>query len=79
MKDDVLVARHEPALGAATDVADHPELADRAPPFFGLEVLGEAAGGQVDLELVGVEGPGVERPGVVVARCEVVLDPGDGG
>jgi glycerophosphoryl diester phosphodiesterase len=28
-KDHVLVARHEPAIGATTDVADHPEFADR--------------------------------------------------
>ncbi len=28
-KDGVLVARHEPAIGATTDVADHPEFADR--------------------------------------------------
>lgn len=27
--DHVLVARHEPAIGATTDVADHPEFADR--------------------------------------------------
>jgi glycerophosphoryl diester phosphodiesterase len=28
-RDHVLVARHEPAIGATTDVADHPELAPR--------------------------------------------------
>ena len=28
-KDHVLVARHEPAIGATTDVADHPEFAAR--------------------------------------------------
>lgn len=28
-KDHVLVARHEPAIGATTDVADHPEFASR--------------------------------------------------
>ena len=28
-KDHVLVARHEPAIGGTTDVADHPEFADR--------------------------------------------------
>jgi glycerophosphoryl diester phosphodiesterase len=28
-KDHVLVARHEPAIGATTDVADHPEFAGR--------------------------------------------------
>jgi glycerophosphoryl diester phosphodiesterase len=28
-KDGVLVARHEPAIGQTTDVADHPEFADR--------------------------------------------------
>jgi glycerophosphoryl diester phosphodiesterase len=28
-KDGVLVARHEPAIGGTTDVADHPEFADR--------------------------------------------------
>jgi glycerophosphoryl diester phosphodiesterase len=28
-KDHVLVARHEPAIGATTDVADHPEFANR--------------------------------------------------
>ena len=28
-KDHVLVVRHEPAIGATTDVADHPEFADR--------------------------------------------------
>src|SRR4051794_13435232 len=28
-KDHVLVARHEPEIGATTDVADHPEFADR--------------------------------------------------
>ncbi len=28
-KDHVLVARHEPAIGATTDVAAHPEFADR--------------------------------------------------
>ena len=28
-KDGVLVARHEPAIGATTDVADHPEFANR--------------------------------------------------
>jgi glycerophosphoryl diester phosphodiesterase len=28
-KDHVLVARHEPAIGATTDVAQHPEFADR--------------------------------------------------
>ena len=28
-KDHVLVARHEPAIGETTDVADHPEFADR--------------------------------------------------
>src|SRR3954471_4646054 len=28
-KDGVLVARHEPAIGATTDVANHPEFADR--------------------------------------------------
>ena len=29
-KDGVLVARHEPEIGGTTDVADHPEFADRA-------------------------------------------------
>ncbi|WP_165839098.1 alkaline phosphatase [Roseicella frigidaeris] len=28
-KDGVLIARHEPELGGTTDVADHPEFADR--------------------------------------------------
>jgi glycerophosphoryl diester phosphodiesterase len=28
-RDGVLVARHEPEIGATTDVADHPEFADR--------------------------------------------------
>jgi glycerophosphoryl diester phosphodiesterase len=28
-KDGVLVARHEPEIGSTTDVADHPEFADR--------------------------------------------------
>ena len=28
-KDHVLVVRHEPAIGGTTDVADHPEFADR--------------------------------------------------
>ncbi|TCZ53876.1 hypothetical protein EXY23_24005 [Roseicella aquatilis] len=28
-KDGVLIARHEPALGGTTDVASHPEYADR--------------------------------------------------
>src|SRR5215218_4026051 len=28
-KDGVLIARHEPNIGATTDVADHPEFADR--------------------------------------------------
>src|SRR3954452_7687978 len=28
-KDGVLVARHEPAIGGTTDVADHPEFANR--------------------------------------------------
>jgi glycerophosphoryl diester phosphodiesterase len=28
-KDGVLIARHEPMLGGTTDVADHPEFADR--------------------------------------------------
>src|SRR4051794_40765996 len=28
-KDHVLVVRHEPAIGATTDVANHPEFADR--------------------------------------------------
>ena len=28
-KDHQLVVRHEPAIGATTDVADHPEFADR--------------------------------------------------
>src|SRR4051812_34184599 len=28
-KDHVLVVRHEPAIGATTDVADHPEFAGR--------------------------------------------------
>jgi glycerophosphoryl diester phosphodiesterase len=28
-RDDVLIARHEPLLGGTTDVADHPEFADR--------------------------------------------------
>lgn len=28
-KDGVLIARHEPELGSTTDVADHPEFADR--------------------------------------------------
>jgi glycerophosphoryl diester phosphodiesterase len=28
-KDHVLVARHEPAIGATSDVADHPEFAGR--------------------------------------------------
>lgn len=28
-RDHILVARHEPAIGGTTDVADHPEFADR--------------------------------------------------
>ena len=28
-KDGVLIARHEPELGSTTDIADHPEFADR--------------------------------------------------
>ena len=31
-KDDVLVARHENDITGTTDVADHPEFADRRRP-----------------------------------------------
>jgi glycerophosphoryl diester phosphodiesterase len=41
-KDRVLVARHEPEIGATTDVASHPEFADRetTKTIDGLEVTG---------------------------------------
>ena len=31
-KDGVLVARHENEISGTTDVAEHPEFADRRPP-----------------------------------------------
>ncbi|WP_235998646.1 glycerophosphodiester phosphodiesterase [Qaidamihabitans albus] len=41
-KDGVLVARHEPEIGGTTDVADHPEFADRktTKSLDGTEVTG---------------------------------------
>jgi glycerophosphoryl diester phosphodiesterase len=61
-KDGVLIARHEPNITATTDVADHPEFADRFDPSRFVDGVEESGWFASDFTLREIKTLGAKQP-----------------